>query len=229
MDTKQNNMFADLNASVKGPIKAWFLVLSIGCLITGCVFFAEDMASSRWGMEMLEQEFNIEASTYSATFWFGSAILQIFSLLFFAIYFANKQKHWTWFWLGLLTQLADISLDFIYRSRGIFDFSNPQRLLMAFVYTFLVTFVFSEGAITFGLGATLALFKDGFKELIGIGVTIASGLSEGAKLISAGKPNKPPQGQPQNHSPQGQPKGAPPQKQGFGKPSRIPPQQINRR
>jgi len=180
MGQKYNNLFFDLAKSVKGtPMSAWLLLLGIACLLVGINYFGEDMASSRWGLEMLETNYNIEASTWDATFWFGSAALQIFSVLTLFVYLANRTKYWGWAIASFAFQATDVVLDMLYRSRGDFSpFTDPVRALIVFAYTFLVTFILSEGALTFGIGAVAALFEDGADQLGVMLKSIFSGLGK---------------------------------------------------
>lgn len=184
-----NNIFQKLSKSLEGsPIAAWVWALCVVILLVGINYFAEDMTSSRWGMTEVEEYFDIVAASWAATYWFGSIALQAITVVLFYIYLSDRNDHWWAFFVSIGVQLIDIIFDMWYRSNGHF-FESWNKGIVTFLYTFLVTVVLSEGFLTFGFGASIALFPEGLKQFGVLFRSVGEGFTGLMKEISQASPS----------------------------------------
>ena len=160
-----SNVFKDVANSVKGtPMSALALVLALAALGVGINYYAEDLYSSRMGMFLIEQNFNMTLSSWDGTYWAGSAALQVISMLCFLTYLSNTRKYLGALFISFSVQAIDVGFDMWYRS-GMSMFDSPKNFFVTFLYTFIVTTLLSELLLSFGFGFTKVLLEDGSKEL----------------------------------------------------------------
>lgn len=155
------SIFKSTGQKIKNEkVVLWLFVAALTMLIFGLYHFYEDMLSSRYGLQMLEQAYGLVPATHEVTYWTISFSPQIVQIVF-AYMLLSKPKKTTMthvaIFLGLVFVFAlDFLTDVWYRTNGEV-FNDPKIFIAGGILTLLVFTIGSEVFITVGVGITLEL------------------------------------------------------------------------
>ena len=183
------NLWTTLQQEVRGgPLALYLFIMAVFAFIIGCILSIEDFMSSYYGLQMLEQAFGIQASTWSWVLVVMAATPWVGQIIFFGLWTLDTSRRW-----AFVAATIWFSLDFIsdvqMRSAGTFiplDGSGIQydsTVIVASLLTFLFFTVGAELFITAGTAMILALFGDAVREYVRIRTSVRRALQDADKQI----------------------------------------------
>lgn len=125
METKMSNFFDVFAKKFKdSPVVIWVHVLSWLLFFAGVLLTVEDVASSRYGIQMLEQAYGIKPVNFPIMYWVISVVPTLATVVFFYAYLVEPK---IWYigvaiWFALMDNIADIQM----RTGG--QFITPEGL-----------------------------------------------------------------------------------------------------
>lgn len=113
VENKMSNFFDVFAKKFKdSPVVIWVHVLSWLLFFAGVMLTVEDVASSRYGIQMLEQTYGIKPVNYSIMYWVISIVPTLATVVFFYAYLVEPKG---WYigvaaWFAIMDNIADIQM-----------------------------------------------------------------------------------------------------------------------
>lgn len=151
------DIFESTSKKYRGsPAVVVLFILSVGMLLIGVNHFIEDTYSSKFGLEALQNAYQLNIQIFWWSYWTMSLAPQFASMVFFYMFLSDTTKK-TYLILSALAQLMDFFADSWYRSNGnLFD--NFGVFTISALLTFVYYSIGSEFFLTVGGGLVLKLF-----------------------------------------------------------------------
>lgn len=166
------NLFTDIRDGIKGQkLIALVWLLSVVVVGIGLVLSADDLMSSREGVDMLEG-YGVTAATWPVTAWALALTPQAAQVLFFYLYATDSENNGRFLWYALLALSVDLITDVQFRSGGAlvpFDATQTESIIYSTILSVLAFTIGSEVLLTTGLGLVLELFAPAVVQLKQIG------------------------------------------------------------